>query len=139
MNTTDYIFIDFPIKNYLYGTQVKEISVRKSLSKLMRFLRKLPIFSKFISNTQEITDWDTQCKGAHAIILFDTFVHYSTYCKKIEEMAPKDARLILYLLNPAFSPTNTNYYLPNGKFGPSWRKMPINLVLNMVQLSIIHF
>ena len=47
MNTTDYIFIDFPIKNYLYGTQVKEISVRKSLSKLMRFLRKLPIFSKF--------------------------------------------------------------------------------------------
>lgn len=106
MNTTDYIFIDYPIKNYLYGTQVKEISVRKSLSKLMRFLRKLPIFSKFISNTQEITDWDTQCKGAHAIILFDTFVHYSTYCKKIEEMAPKDARLILYLLNPAFFSDN---------------------------------
>lgn len=102
MSTTDYIFIDFPIRNYLYGTNVKEVYIRKPLSKPMRFLRKLPIFSKFISNTKEIKDWSAKCKSAKNIVLFDTYTHYATYCKEIEQAAPKDCRLILYLLNPAF-------------------------------------
>lgn len=31
MSTTDYIFIDFPIRNYLYDTNVKEVYIRKPL------------------------------------------------------------------------------------------------------------
>lgn len=102
MNTTDYIFIDFPIRNYLYGTNVKEVYIRKPLSKLMRFFRKLPVFSKFISNTKEIKNWSANCKNAKNVVLFDTYAHYTKYCKEIELAAPKNSRLILYLLNPAF-------------------------------------
>ena len=102
MSTTDYIFIDFPIKDYLYGTNVKEVYIRKSLSKPMRFLRKLPIFSKFISNTKEKKGWSNECKDAKNVILFDTYKHYANYCEEIEQAVSKDCRLILYLLNPAF-------------------------------------
>ena len=102
MSTTDYIFIDFPIKNYLYGTNVKEVYIRKPLSKPMRFLRKLPIFSKFISNTKEKRGWSNECKNAKNVILFDTYRHYANYCNEIEQAVSKDCRLILYLLNPAF-------------------------------------
>lgn len=102
MSTTDYIFIDFPIRNYLYDTKVKEVYIRKPLSKPLRFLRKLPFFSRVISNTKERKGWFEECKGANTIILFDTFTHYATYCNEIENYVGKDVRLILYLLNPAF-------------------------------------
>ena len=102
MSTTDYIFIDFPIRNYLYDTKVKEVYIRKPLSKPLRFLRKLPFFSRVISNTKEKKGWFEECKGANTIILFDTFTHYATYCNEIENYVGKDVRLILYLLNPAF-------------------------------------
>lgn len=102
MSTTDYIFIDFPIRNYLYDTNVKEVYIRKPLSKPMRFLRKLPVFSRFISNTKEKKDWTKECQGAKNLILFDTYAHYAYYCKEIEQTVSKDCRLILYLLNPAF-------------------------------------
>lgn len=102
MSTTDYIFIDFPIRNYLYDTNVKEVYIRKPLSKPMRFLRKLPVFSQFISNTKEKTEWTKECQGAKNIILFDTYAHYAHYCEEIEQTVSIDCRLILYLLNPAF-------------------------------------
>lgn len=62
MDTTDYIFIDFPIRNYLYDTNVKELYIRKPLSKPLRFLRKLPVFSLFISNTKEKKEWTKNVK-----------------------------------------------------------------------------
>lgn len=102
MSTTDYIFIDFPIRNYLYDTNVKEVYIRKPLSKPLRFLRKLPVFSLFISNTKEKKEWTKECQGAKNIILFDTYAHYAHYCEEIELTVSKDCRLILYLLNPAF-------------------------------------
>lgn len=102
MDTTDYIFIDFPIRNYLYDANVKEVYIRKPLSKPMRFLRKLPVFSLFISNTKEKKEWTKECQGAKNIILFDTYAHYAHYCEEIELTVSKDCRLILYLLNPAF-------------------------------------
>ena len=102
MDTTDYIFIDFPIRNYLYDTNVKELYIRKPLSKPLRFLRKLPVFSLFISNTKEKKEWTKKCQGAKNIILFDTYAHYAHYCEEIELTVSKDCRLILYLLNPAF-------------------------------------
>lgn len=68
----------------------------------MRFLRKLPVFSLFISNTKEKKDWTKECLGANNLILFDTYAHYAYYCKEIEQTVSKDCRLILYLLNPAF-------------------------------------
>ena len=97
-----YIFIDFPIKGYLEGNSITEVSIRRPLSKPLRFLRKLPFFSKVISNTKERQGWVEECKGANTIILFDTFTHYATYCNEIENYVSKDVRLILYLLNPAF-------------------------------------
>ena len=68
----------------------------------MRFLRKLPVFSLFISNTKEKKEWTKECQGAKNIILFDTYAHYAHYCEEIELTVSKDCRLILYLLNPAF-------------------------------------
>lgn len=97
-----YIFIDFPIKGYLEGNSITEVSIRRLLSKPLRFLRKLPFFSRVISNTKERKGWFEECKGANTIILFDTFTHYATYCNEIENYVGKDIRLILYLLNPAF-------------------------------------
>lgn len=97
-----YIFIDFPIKGYLEGNSITEVSIRRPLSKPLRFLRKLPFFSRVISNTKERKGWFEECKGANTIILFDTFTHYATYCNEIENYVGKDVRLILYLLNPAF-------------------------------------
>lgn len=97
-----YIFIDFPIKGYLEGNSITEVSIRRPLSKPLRFLRKLPFFSRIISNTKERKGWFEECKGANTIILFDTFTHYATYCNEIENYVGKDVRLILYLLNPAF-------------------------------------
>lgn len=97
-----YIFIDFPIKGYLEGNSITEVSIRRPLSKPLRFLRKLPFFSRVISNTKERKGWFEECKGANTIILFDTFTHYATYCNEIENYFGKDVRLILYLLNPAF-------------------------------------
>lgn len=102
MSTTDYIFIDFPIRNYLYDTKVKEVYIRKPLSKPLRFLRKLPVFSLFISNTKEKKEWPKECQDAKNIILFDTYAHYAHYCEEIELTVSKNCRLILYLLNPAF-------------------------------------
>ena len=90
MSTTDYIFIDFPIRNYLYDTNVKEVYIRKPLSKPMRFLRKLPVFSRFISNTKEKKDWTKECQGAKNLILFDTYAHYAYYCKEIEQTVPNE-------------------------------------------------
>lgn len=97
-----YIFIDFPIKGYLEGNSITEVSIRRPLSKPLRFLRKLPFFSRVISNTKERKGWFEECKGANTIILFDTFTHYATYCNETENYVGKDVRLILYLLNPAF-------------------------------------
>lgn len=97
-----YIFIDFPIKGYLEGNSITEVSIRRPLSKPLRFLRKLPFFSRVISNTKERKGWFEECKGANTIILFDSFTHYATYCNEIENYVGKDVRLILYLLNPAF-------------------------------------
>ena len=94
MLNNNLIFIDFPIKDYLIGNNIAEICIRRGLSKPLRFLRKLPFFSRVI--------WLEECKGANTIILFDTFAHYATYCYEIENYVGKDVRLILYLLNPAF-------------------------------------
>lgn len=102
MSKTNYVFIDFPIKNYLMGNNISEVCVRKPLSNLSRFLRKLPSFSKLISNTKERKGWVEDCDGADVIILFDTFARYSTYCNEIENHVGKNIRLVLYLLNPAF-------------------------------------
>ena len=102
MLNNNLIFIDFPIKDYLIGNNIAEICIRRGLSKLLRFLRKLPFFSRVISNTKERKGWLEECKGANTIILFDTFAHYATYCYEIENYVGKDVRLILYLLNPAF-------------------------------------
>nr|WP_294781829.1 hypothetical protein [Prevotella sp.] len=102
MNTSEIIFIDFPINKYLYGLYVNEVYIRKPLSKALRFLRKLPLFSMLISNTREIKGWTISCKYAKTIIIFDTFANYALYCHKIEKEASKEARLILYLLNPVF-------------------------------------
>lgn len=102
MSNNNLIFIDFPIKDYLIGNNIAEVCIRRGLSKPLRFLRKLPFFSRVISNTKERKGWLEECKGANTIILFDTFVHYATYCYEIENYVGKDARLILYLLNPAF-------------------------------------
>lgn len=96
------IFIDFPIKDYLTGNNIAEVSIRRGLSKPLRFLRKLPFFSNVISNTKERKGWLEECKGANTILLFDTFAHYATYCYEIENYVGKEVRLILYLLNPAF-------------------------------------
>ena len=102
MNNNNYIFIDFPIQNYLYGTNMKEIYIRKSLSIPLRFLRKLPLFSHFISNIKERKNWAEECKGYKNIVLFDTYAGYADYCKEIEQVVSIKTRLILYLLNPAF-------------------------------------
>lgn len=102
MSNNNLIFIDFPIKDYLIGNNIAEVCIRRGLSKPLRFLRKLPFFSRVISNTKERKGWLEECKGANTIILFDTFVHYATYCYEIENYVGKDVRLILYLLNPAF-------------------------------------
>lgn len=102
MLNNNLIFIDFPIKDYLIGNNIAEICIRRGLSKPLRFLRKLPFFSRVISNTKERKGWLEECKGANTIILFDTFTHYATYCNEIENYVGKDVRLILYLLNPAF-------------------------------------
>lgn len=102
MLNCNYIFIDFPIKGYLEGNSITEVSIRRPLPKPLRLLRKLPFFSKFISNTKERKGWVKDCQGANTIILFDTFTHYATYCNEIENYVGKDVRLILYLLNPAF-------------------------------------
>ena len=89
ISSNKYIFIDFPIKGYLEGSSITEV-------------RKLPFFSRVITNTKERKGWLEECKGANTIILFDTFAHYATYCYEIENYVGKDVRLILYLLNPAF-------------------------------------
>lgn len=102
ISSNKYIFIDFPIKGYLEGSSITEVSIRRPLSKPLRLLRKLPFFSRVISNTKERKGWFEECKGANTIILFDTFTHYATYCNEIENYVGKDVRLILYLLNPAF-------------------------------------
>lgn len=102
ISSNKYIFIDFPIKGYLEGSSITEVSIRRPLSKPLRLLRKLPFFSRVISNTKERKGWLEECKGANTIILFDTFAHYATYCYEIENYVGKDVRLILYLLNPAF-------------------------------------
>lgn len=102
MLNNNLIFIDFPIKDYLIGNNIAEICIRRGLSKPLRFLRKLPFFSRVISNTKERKGWLEECKGANTIILFDTFAHYATYCYEIENYVGKDVRLILYLLNPTF-------------------------------------
>lgn len=102
ISSNKYIFIDFPIKGYLEGSSITEVSIRRPLSKPLRLLRKLPFFSRVISNTKERKGWLEECKGANTIILFDTFTHYATYCNEIENYVGKDVRLILYLLNPAF-------------------------------------
>lgn len=102
MSHNNYIFIDFPIQDYLYGTNMKEIYIRKALSTPLRFLRKLPLFSRFISNTKERKNWSEECKGYKNIVLFDTCADYAEYCTKIEQAVSAETRLILYLLNPAF-------------------------------------
>ena len=102
MYSAKNIFIDFPVKGYINGTNIREVIIRKPLSKPMRFLRKLPLFSKFISNTKEVDKWTDYCKNVKNIILFDTYSHYAEYCKKIENVASTESRLILYLLNPVF-------------------------------------
>ena len=90
------VFIDFPVKGYIHGTNIREVFIRKPLSKPMRFLRKLPFFSKFISNTKEIDNWTDYCKNANNIILFDTYSHYAEYCEEIEKVVSTESRLILY-------------------------------------------
>lgn len=96
------IFIDFPINPYLQHLGIQNIIVRRRLPKIMRFLRKLPVFSRYISNTKERSMWERDCIGYKTVVLFDTYAHYSEYAHKIEHSVSEDTRLILYLLNPAF-------------------------------------
>lgn len=96
------IFIDFPINQYLQYLGIQNIIVRRRLPKIIRFLRKLPVFSRYISNTRERSNWEQDCMGYQTVVLFDTYVHYSEYAQKIERTVSEDTRLILYLLNPAF-------------------------------------
>lgn len=96
------IFVDFPVRNYLCGIEIRNTTVRRSLSAFPRLLRKLPVFSKFISNTKERKGWEQECKGHDMVVLFDTYAKYSEYTRKIENVVAEDTRLILYLLNPVF-------------------------------------
>lgn len=96
------IFIDFPINQYLQYLGIQNIIVRRILPKIIRFLRKLPVFSRYISNTKERSMWELDCIGYKTVVLFDTYAHYSEYAHKIERSVSEDTRLILYLLNPAF-------------------------------------
>ena len=96
------IFIDFPINQYLQYLGLQNIIVRRRLPKIIRFLRKLPVFSLYISNTKERSMWELDCIGYKTVVLFDTYAHYSEYAHKIERTVSEDTRLILYLLNPAF-------------------------------------
>lgn len=96
------ILVDFPIHNYLSKIEIEEVFVRKPLHLYLRFLRKLPVFSRYISNTKERSMWKLDCIGYKTVVLFDTYVHYSEYAHKIERTVSEDTRLILYLLNPAF-------------------------------------
>ena len=98
----DVVLVDFPIHNYLSKIEIEEVFVRKPLHLYLRFLRKLPIFSKYISNTKERSKWEHDCIGYKTVVLFDTYAHYSEYAHKIERTVSEDTRLILYLLNPAF-------------------------------------
>lgn len=116
MSNKKYIFVDFPVSGYLYGTEISEVSVRRHLSKPLRFLRKFPVFSSIISNTKERKGWIEDCKQADVIIIFDTFARYSTYCNEIEGLVDKDIRLVLYLLNPAFFSEDYK------KVSPRWEK-----------------
>lgn len=97
------ILVDFPIHNYLSKIEIEEVFVRKPLHLYLRFLRKLPVFSRYISNTKERSMWELDCIGYKTVVLFDTYAHYSEYAHKIERTVSEDTRLILYLLNPAFS------------------------------------
>ena len=96
------ILVDFPIHNYLSKIEIEEVFVRKPLHLYLRFLRKLPGFSLYISNTKERSMWELDCIGYKTVVLFDTYAHYSEYAHKIERTVSEDTRLILYLLNPAF-------------------------------------
>lgn len=96
------ILVDFPIHNYLSKIEIEEVFVRKPLHLYLRFLRKLPVFSRYISNTKERSMWELDCIGYKTVVLFDTYAHYSEYAHKIERTVSEDTRLILYLLNPAF-------------------------------------
>lgn len=96
------ILVDFPIHNYLSKIEIEEVFVRKPLHLYLRFLRKLPVFSRYISNTKERSMWELDCIGYKTVVLFDTYAHYSEYAYKIERTVSEDTRLILYLLNPAF-------------------------------------
>lgn len=98
----DVVFVDFPIHNYLSNIEIEEVFVRNPLHLYLRFLRKLPVFSRYISNTKERSMWELDCIGYKTVVLFDTYVHYSEYAHKIERTVSEDTRLILYLLNPAF-------------------------------------
>ncbi len=96
------VFVDFPIYNYLYKIDIEVVDIRKHLRLFLRFLRKLPVFSLYISNTKERSMWELDCIGYKTVVLFDTYAHYSEYAHKIERSVSEDTRLILYLLNPAF-------------------------------------
>ena len=96
------VFVDFPIYNYLYKIDIEVVDIREHLRLFLRFLRKLPVFSRYISNTKERSMWEHDCIGYKTVVLFDTYAHYSEYAHKIEHSVSEDTRLILYLLNPAF-------------------------------------
>lgn len=96
------VFVDFPISNYLYKIDIEVVDIREHLRLFLRFLRKLPVFSRYISNTKERSMWELDCIGYKTVVLFDTYAHYSEYAHKIEHSVSEDTRLILYLLNPAF-------------------------------------
>lgn len=108
------IFVDFPVHDYLRGTGIKELKVRKPLSPFLRLLRKLPFFSRFISNTVERECWEDECKYSKTVVLFDTYSRYYDYAQKIESVVSDDTRLVMYLLNPAFF--SDDYSLLSGRW-----------------------
>lgn len=131
------ILVDFPIHNYLSKIEIEEVFVRKPLHLYLRFLRKLPGFSLYISNTKERSMWELDCIGYKTVVLFDTYAHYSEYAHKIERIVSEDTRLILYLLNPAFSLTIILNYPIVGRYGHLQRWTLRNMDFGMGEHSII--
>lgn len=100
MQTNKIAIIDFPINGYLQEGQIDIIKVRRSLTFTERILKKIPLFSKYITNSWSIKDWENNCNHYDLIILFDTFVNYNEYALKLERVASPSTRLILYMWNP---------------------------------------
>lgn len=81
--------------------------------------------------------WELDCIGYKTVVLFDTYAHYSEYAHKIERTVSEDTRLILYLLNPAFSLTIILNYPIVGRYGHLQRWTLRNMDFGMGEHSII--